>query len=349
MDEKGKITSFEENYASNRTVLADVLPLDLPMCISIEPSNFCNFKCIMCSHGNEEYCNADSPIQHMDWELFEKCISQIEDWCGKVNKKLKLMKLYSMGEPLLNKHICEMVRRIKEAGIAEQLEITSNASLLTEEIGQNLVDYGLDIFRASIYSIDEERNFEITKNSIKPEKIYQNLSAMRRYRDSQGKDKPFICAKMIDAYSDENDRFRRKYAEIADEACIDKIENLADSAMADYYGDRVSLAMEDDERVRVKDVKRRACRYPFTHLTIKSDGEVVVCCADWARKTVVGDVNKNTLQEIWNSKLMYEFRCMMLRTKGEAHEWCRKCDIPLRGYDEDNIDDFPIDKLSYWE
>lgn len=343
-----RVESFEENYMKDRLVLKDVLPFDLPLCISIEPSNLCNFKCVMCCHGSAAYEHADLPLKNMDGELFEKCVSQIEEWCNATGKKLKLMKLYSLGEPLLNGLLCDMVKRIKEAGITEQLEITSNAALLTEEIGKKLVDYGLDIFRVSIYSIDSEKNKVITRSGIEPQTIYGNIRKMRDYRDSQHKVKPFISAKMIDSYSDENERFFLKYNEVADEAYLEKIELIGEDTISNYYGDNADIALSDPNRVRVKGVQRRACRYPFTHMTVKSDGHVVVCCADWARKTVIGDVNKNTLREIWNSKALYDFRCMMLKTRGEGHEWCEKCDIPLRGYAEDNIDDFSADKLSYW-
>lgn len=48
--------------------------------------------------------------------------------------------------------------------------------------------------------------------------------------------------------------------------------------------------------------ERKVCRYPFTHMTVKSNGEVVVCCADWMRNTLIGNVMSNSMEEIWNSK-----------------------------------------------
>ncbi len=42
-----------------------------------------------------------------------------------------------------------MLRIAKEANIAERIETTSNASLLTEEFCRELVLYGLDYLRVS--------------------------------------------------------------------------------------------------------------------------------------------------------------------------------------------------------
>ena len=87
-----------------------------------------------------------------------------------------------------------MVRVVKDADICELLEITSNASLLTKHIAENLVDNGLDIFRASIYSVDDIRNQEITQTAILPDSIKEKIYYMRQYRDKNGKTKPFISA-----------------------------------------------------------------------------------------------------------------------------------------------------------
>ena len=39
----------------------------------------------------------------------------------------------------------------------------------------------------------------------------------------------------------------------------------------------------------------------------------------------------------------------MLKTKGIYHPICATCELPLKDCKEDNIDGFPIEKLSYKE
>ncbi len=342
--------SFEQEYSMKRMILKDVIPLKLPLCISLEASNMCNFRCIMCYHGSAQYAEASKPLQNMDMSLFDKCICDIKQWCKKEKKKIKVMKLYSLGEPLIHPNIGDMVRVIKDADICELLEITSNASLLTNHTAEELVDNGLDIFRASIYSVNEIRNHEITQTSISPDSIKEKIIYMRQYRDKNGKSKPFISAKMIDSYSEENQKFIEIYSQIVDEAYIDKImDSPANKDTVErYYKERAEKVREDISDKRLYKV-RKACRYPFTHMTVRSDGKVIVCCADWLQKTVVGNVQRNSLEEIWNSKVLYDFRCMTLKTKGLGNSLCAQCDIPLRDFPEDDIDDFPLDKLQYWK
>lgn len=224
---ENKINSFEENYANNRMLLRDKIPLEIPLCISFEASDICNFRCVMCQHGNPEYNLYKYVNQNMSMQLFQKCVSELEEWVVRTGKKIKLIKLYSVGEPLVNPNIVSMVRIIEGADICEALEITSNSSLLSENVAKGFVDYGLDIYRASIYSVDEKRNAEITQSLISPEIIRNNIKKMKEYRDEQGKEKPFISAKMIDSYSDENEQFIQTYKKVADEAYIDKIMDIS--------------------------------------------------------------------------------------------------------------------------
>ena len=129
-----KINSFEENYANNRILLRDEIPLEIPLCISFEASDICNFRCVMCPHGNLEYSQYNHANQNMTMQLLQKCVGDLDKWCRAAGKKVKLIKLYSVGEPLVNPNIVSMVRLIKDADICDALEITSNSSLLSESV-----------------------------------------------------------------------------------------------------------------------------------------------------------------------------------------------------------------------
>ena len=140
----------------------------------------------MCFHGNNEYAEEAKPLKNMDMVCFRKIVNDIKNWGGKI----KLIKLYSLGEPLLHPSICEMVRLIKEADICNQIEITTNGSLLTPEISEKLVEYGLDILRISVYGADDEHMKEITKSVFTPNDIKKNVEFLKEYRDRLGKRNP---------------------------------------------------------------------------------------------------------------------------------------------------------------
>jgi radical SAM protein with 4Fe4S-binding SPASM domain len=112
------------------------------------------------------------------------------------------------------------------------------------------------------------------------------------------------------------------------------------------YGDKADMVFEKSQGTNIYKNKK-ICRYPFTHLTIRSDGKVVLCCADWLKELTIGNVMDHSLEELWESKTLYNIRCGMIEQKGLQYKVCHNCEIPYRDMPEDNIDELTEDKLSF--
>jgi uncharacterized Fe-S cluster-containing radical SAM superfamily enzyme len=86
----------------------------------------------------------------MSMVLFRRIIEQLSDWTG---PKIKVVKLSLYGEPLVTPSVCEMLRVARQANIAERIETTTNASLLSRDIAEQMVEYQMDYARVSIYTV----------------------------------------------------------------------------------------------------------------------------------------------------------------------------------------------------
>nr|WP_325185729.1 SPASM domain-containing protein [uncultured Oscillibacter sp.] len=53
--------------------------------------------------------------------------------------------------------------------------------------------------------------------------------------------------------------------------------------------------------------KTVVCPFPFYSLTAAPDGIVSVCCSDWQRKLVIGDLTRQSLMEVWNGETLRTF------------------------------------------
>ena len=339
-------------HSGNKTVLKDVIPLNQPLCVSIEPTNTCNFKCAMCYHGNNESDPKAGPLKNMEMEVFEKTLEDLKSLVRETGERIKLIKLYSLGEPLLNPNICKMVKEIKETNVCEKIEITTNGSLLSKETAEKLVDYGLDILRLSVYSVEKERLHKVTRSNFDPKVIRENLEYLKQYRNAVKKDKPEIFAKMLDANSEENEIFLEEYSKIADHTGIDEVFQISlgegNDAFERMYSKNAEAAHKKSlDSNTVSSDERRPCRYPFTHLTIRNDGTVIVCCADWLKELSIGNIMDHSLKEYWESKSMYEIRCAMLKTKGLKWTACRSCEIPYRDSEEDDVSQVDTNTLAF--
>lgn len=342
MEDKNNFTIITKN---NRRILRDILPLEKPLSIMIEPTNFCNFRCRPCAHGQEKNRNDLKPFMHMDFNLYDRIIENLREWEG---PKLKLLRLTALGEPFMHPQMCEMIKIAKDADIAEKIDLFSNGSLLTEDICKKLVDYGLDYVRFSIYSVLEDKHKDVTQNDFSVYKIRDNIAMLKKIRDSIGATKPYIFVKMFDTYSDENEIFVNMYKDIADEIGFEKVNDATKYNDSDLVGSFYKNP-EDAQRTR-DDFKKslnnhKVCPRPFMALVVCSNGDVVMCTHDAPRATRIDNVNNNSLRKIWNGKELFEFRKMLLTENKNENRLCKNCDWFKLFPPEDNVDNFPIEKL----
>ncbi|MBP2630520.1 MAG: Radical domain protein [Firmicutes bacterium] len=328
---------FTELKETSRKVLRDVIPLAKPFTLLIEPSSLCNFRCKMCFQSAKEQGEFKNKRSNMTIECFEKIVEQVKAWQG---DKFKVLKLCIYGEPFINSAFSKMLHIAKETNIAERIETTSNASLLTEDLCRELVLYGLDYLRVSIYSAIPEKHAEITHSNIPMQKIYDNLEMLKRIKKEMKSDKPFVAVKMLDTYSDENQVFQKMYQSVADEIYLDQPHNWVQPSKEGFI-DKLY-----DEVPTLQKSKRIACTMPFTTLAVRSNGDVAPCCIDWYGGTNIGNIYNRTLSEIWNGENLYQMRVLQLTDRKKENISCRNCEFYKSNYyTRDNIDGFPVEKL----
>ena len=330
----------------DRKKLRDLLPLEKPLSLFVEPTNLCNFRCTPCVHGSKNTRNDLRPLCHMEMALFKKIIGELQEWKG---SKLKLLRLAMLGEPFVNPEFCEMLRIAKEANIADRIDTFTNGSLLTEDIAQRLVDYKLDVIRVSIYAATNERHRSVSQTDVKVESIRDNIKRLRDIRDAENSKTPYIFVKMFDCYSEENEIFFDMYRDIADEVGLEKVHNATNYSGNDlvkmYYRDSEKEKLARSEYDENLNKKRIACSRPFISMVINNIGDCLMCTHDPAKGTKIGSVRDSTLQELWNGENMFQFRKMLLENRKHENRICRNCDWFKLFPEEDNVDGFDVEKL----
>lgn len=69
------------------------------------------------------------------------------------------------------------------------------------------------------------------------------------------------------------------------------------------------------------------CYEPYGTMVIRPDGKISMCKCDAYGETTLGDVNKQSLLEIWNSEVYWNLRKTV--KYGRNHERCRQCNFPV--------------------
>lgn len=311
----------------NRTKLEEVIPLDTPFVVFVDPSDACNFKCKFCPTGDRNLMKSVSrPLTRMNFELFKK----IADDMTKFPNKVKVLRLYKDGEPLINKELEKMVKYAKEIGASDRIDTTTNASLLTKERGRALVEAGLDRINISIYGVSTENYKSFSDAKVEFSTILENVKSFYEVREN--------CEMVVKVNGDtltqeEKETFLREFGDSTDKIFIEH-------TMACWPNFELRGGVEVNNEVGIygQEISEvDACPYPFYSFSINSDGLVSVCFLDWGRKLTVGDVKTQTVQEIWSGKPMRSYRKMFLEGGRKNHPTCGGCGQMTHGQ-PDNID-----------
>lgn len=319
---------YKNIVCENRNKLENVIPLDTPYSIAIDPSNVCNFKCKFCAIQSKEE-KVFFKKQLMDLDLYKKIIDDLK----KLPNKLKVLRINGQGEPLLNPFICEMIQYAKENNVADNIEMITNGSRLNSELSRKLIDTGIDRIRISIEALDAQGYWDIAETKIDFDGFINNIKYLHEISGNCE-----IYCKIVDAavlQEEDRKRFFEIFGEICDRIFIDNVIPL----WSDFaeVNDIVSATQKGIHGQLLKEVK--VCPYSFYSLIINPDGDVTVCCADWKRKLVVGNLKEQSLKEIWNGKKLRNFWIDLLQGNKNQYEMCAKCVLPM--YDcNDYIDDY---------
>jgi radical SAM protein with 4Fe4S-binding SPASM domain len=297
-----------------RLELREEVPLAKPLMVRIDPSNTCNFRCAFCPTGDKTLLDkfGRKPAV-MDWDFFSKITADIARWGG-----IPKIYLYKDGEPFLNKNLVKMIRRVKESGASGQVWTTTNGSFLSEPLSGELVDSGLDLIRISVYGVSSDDYQKISGIRFDYEKLVRETAFLYRRRK-----KLHLHVKLLDwgLLPEKKEKFVRDFHEISDSLHVDAMMGWSRSSLKDFTLGTHPMRSPDGLELTPKEV----CPFPFYTLTVNSDGSVSVCCADWSHGTVVGDLRRESISEIWAGQRLAEFRKMHLRKERRRHPVCGDC------------------------
>lgn len=281
----------------NRTVLREVIPLDSPLSMYIEPTRICNFKCFYCMHStrgeaDDKLEQAGFRLEHMDMQFYEKLIKDIMNF-PTIPKRICFS---GLGEPLTNKRLPDMIRCLRRAGFTGRIDVISNGSLLTPEMSDALIEAGISRIQISVQGLTTEKYRETCQIPIDIEQLRENI---RYFYEHEGN--ATIYVKIIDSIlenKEEEKLFFQLFSDICDTIYIEHLV-IMEQQMGDHGRDIDSSRNLMGELVE----KRMVCGVMFYFLQVNIDGETFPCSTPGLPNTFsMGSVKEKTLLEIWNDK-----------------------------------------------
>jgi len=266
----------------------------------VELTNHCNVSCVMCPRRHMK-----GPRGYISPALFKKIINEMAE-----HDEIALVPFFR-GESLLHPGCVEMLKYAKTKNIAP-IQFTTNATLLTEDVSIALMDIGIDFISFSVDSVDPEI-YRSIRRGADLKKVLKNIETFCAVKRKRSASKPEIQVSVVRT---ENTRDRIDEFVGFWEDRVDRVRVYEEHSQDGNFG---SLSQDKSP------VHRLACMKPFTDMVIYWDGSVALCNHDWGRKNHIGNVNLNSISEIWTSEAYERIRSSH-RENGALEDPCHHCD-----------------------
>jgi len=310
LKELKSIKSFDSIKILSQKLLNGVLGFDInftyytqvPPILQIEPTNHCNLNCISCPSSR---CSRKKG--YIDIKLYKKII----DDASQIG--VKLIQLYCLGEPLLHPKIIEMIRYTKSKNLP--ISMATNGMLLNKEKSEDFLQSNLtsdDLLRFSIQAYSKEVHEKIMKG-LEHDKVLENIKDFIKKREEIEAEGPRVETVFwtMPENIHEKKQFKRYWSEIVDSV---KIWRSSESF-------RNFKKMESTPFQR-----KKTCFVLWNRLTVYWNGDVPICCLDTDGEHIVGNLNTQSIQEIWNSEQFSYLRSLHEEKQFQKYSLCSKCD-----------------------
>jgi radical SAM protein with 4Fe4S-binding SPASM domain len=276
-----------------------------PRAIQIQTNSRCNAACLFCGYTETHSCQEHGS---MDDGLFRKIV----DECGRHH--IGRISPYLMNEPLLDKNLPEKIRYINQVKKwTTKTKINTNGALLTPEMSEGLIDAGLRHLWVSVqgYSADTYKQ----SMGLNLDKTLANIDEFLAIRARKGKKLPKLSITTIrTSLVDPELEYARKYWGERD--VVFKVHNL-DNRSGKDLGD-----------VSVGTFRRKMnCDLFLKQAYVLFNGDMILCCHDWRRTVVLGNLNESSIEDIWNSENFISLIRQYNAGDLSNLDVCRKCFI----------------------
>lgn len=261
---------------------------DFPQAVFIQTRTGCNSDCVICP---SKKAFQKFGFQEMENTLFEKILDDLSDnYKGQIG-------LYLHFEPLLDERLFDFIDLAKKRCPLSSVEISSNGALLDKEKQKKLSGSKVDL----VYFNFNGGSKEVYEQQMKGLNFERSLKNIKDFRK-------IYSGKIRINFVLTNDNFHQKEE-------VRKLFPFPDFEVIDCYWavnrvGNVLINKPSDAKTRFSD----DCKQLEMNLPILATGDVILCCNDWMREVVIGNVRNENLLNLWRS-----------HKKHYNYEICRRC------------------------
>ncbi len=268
-----------------------------PRFIQLETVTKCNAKCPFCPQN--EIVRDPARMPEATWK---KIVDETRGW-GITYRP------FLTNEPFVDNRMPEMVRYIKTNDPTARVEFNTNGELVTEKLGVELLEAGVDIMRFSIDGLTRE-TYEPSRIGIDFRKVMERVQKFLEMWDQGGyREKVFTEVRMIEV--PENAHEVQAYRDFWEPKCSEVI--VTHLYQWPWTGQKP------------EDVVLKPCLKILDELFFYTNGKATLCCWDVHEKAAIGNVNDQSVQEIWDGYAAQCLRAILDDGRRDLIHLCSRC------------------------
>lgn len=226
----------------------------------------------------------------MSDELYDKILSEARE----LPHLTKIIPMLT-GEPFLDKKFVSRLRKLRET-FSCAIEVYTNGSLLTEELVSQLKEIPAIEYSVSLNGLKRE-----TRRRLMGLDDYQQVRAGLRAMERAG-----IRYRPTMVFAPE----------------------VTDKEARDFF-DAGGMVIKYQSWAGLEYPFQRTCRTScgraLRDMTVRYNGDVVLCCFDPFGKVTFGNLNRETIEEVWTSERHRNYQRMHALGRGNELPLCDQC------------------------
>lgn len=245
----------------------------------------------------------------MERETFHRIVDQIQ------GRGVERTSLFLMNEPLLDHRLEEFTAYLKQREPRTSALVFTNGVLLTGDRALSLAAAGLDEIDISVTGFDRE-TYEKVMPGTDYDTVMDNLRRVGRLHGEGrlGDMTVKVVGLTVPGAEAGAKRFEEKTGLPVYMKPVTNRAGLIDTDKLGGGGEKTDVLTQ--------------CQRPFVKAYVLYNGDMVLCNCDWMRTTIIGNVAKATLEELWLGKAMMDIRRAHLKGRFPDALPCRECDYP---------------------
>lgn len=296
-----------------------------PQRVVFEITNRCNLKCKMCAQSSRKFEYKD-----LDMNIVKK-VEHLIPYTTDVS-------LFGWGEPLVHKRFLDIFDITTK--YPTNIFVLTNGLLLTEDVARHLISKGLRYLNFSVDGAVKETYNKIRRGSDF-DKVIANIRTIVKIKKELGKKYPYL--RMVFTATRHNIKEFPDFLKLAASLGMNEVKLLYAIAYHEdlvkdslfFHKELTNKVFDESENIakklglkltlpdRFSDKKttfHKPCYRPWEEIYVQCDGTLRACCFN---DELMGDLNKESFEDIWNNEKFQEFRKRI--NSSSPPETCKNC------------------------